>query len=140
MTSWTKVMTSQPLFQSTFILRRPEVAIFADIIKFVTMFIKTIFKDSRKVKRIINYAIYICISWCSKICWFLVKECWCQQNSRGVSRDSYIFWIFLRQGITVPSFIIVEYVWQILGRGGLFTPPPHPSSVISPENAHPEEC
>ena len=33
-----------------FILRRPGVAIFAGIIKIVTMFIKTIFKNSRKVK------------------------------------------------------------------------------------------
>ena len=32
------------LFQKTFILRRPRVAIFADIIKIVTMFIKTILK------------------------------------------------------------------------------------------------
>ena len=54
-TSWTKIMTSKPLFQSTLILRRPGVDIFADIIKIVTMFIKTITKDSRKVKRIRNY-------------------------------------------------------------------------------------
>ena len=40
---------SQPLFKSNFILRRSGVAIFADIIKFVTMFIKKIFKDSGKV-------------------------------------------------------------------------------------------
>ena len=40
---------------ATCILRRTEVVIFADIIKIVTMFIKTIFKDSRKVKRIRNY-------------------------------------------------------------------------------------
>ena len=37
------------------ILRRSRVAIFADIIKIVTMFIKKIIKDPRKVKRIINY-------------------------------------------------------------------------------------
>ena len=42
-------------FQNTFILRRPRVAIFADIIKIATMFIKTIFKNSKKVKRIINH-------------------------------------------------------------------------------------
>ena len=42
-------------FQNILILRRPGVAIFADIIKIVTMFIKTITKDSRKVKRIRNY-------------------------------------------------------------------------------------
>ena len=33
----------------------PSILIFADIIKFVTIFTKTIFKDSRKVKRIRNY-------------------------------------------------------------------------------------
>ena len=57
---------------------------------------------------------YICISWYSKICWFLVNKYWCQQNSSGVSRDSYIFWIFFRWGTTVPSFIIVGYVWRII--------------------------
>ena len=41
-------------FQKIF-LRRPGVAIFADIIKIVTMFIKTILKDSKKVRRIRNY-------------------------------------------------------------------------------------
>ena len=35
-----------------FILKKPRVAIFADINKIVTMFIKTIFKDTKKEKRI----------------------------------------------------------------------------------------
>ena len=43
------------LFEKTLILRRSTVAIFADIIKIVTKFIKTIIKDPRKVKRIRNY-------------------------------------------------------------------------------------
>ena len=38
-----------------FVLRRPGVAIFADIIKIVTMFIKRIYKDLRKIRRIRNY-------------------------------------------------------------------------------------
>ena len=42
-------------FQNTLILRRPGVAIFAGIIKNVTMFIKIFTQDSRKTKRIINY-------------------------------------------------------------------------------------
>ena len=42
-------------FQKTFILKRPGVAIFADIIKIVTMFIKTILKGSIKVSKIKNY-------------------------------------------------------------------------------------
>ena len=45
-------------------LRRPGVAIFADVSKIIATFIKTIFKDSRKVKILRNYVsiIYICIS------------------------------------------------------------------------------
>ena len=35
----------------------PRVAIFAEIIKVVTMFIKIIFKDSKKLKRIRNYVL-----------------------------------------------------------------------------------
>ena len=38
-----------------FILRKPGEAIFPDIIKILTMFIKTNFEDSKKVKRIRNY-------------------------------------------------------------------------------------
>ena len=34
------------------------------------------------------------------------------------------FWIFFRQVITVPSFIILGYVWQILGRGAFLSPHP----------------
>ena len=37
------------------ILRKLIVADFADIIKIATIFVKTIFKDSKKVKRIRNY-------------------------------------------------------------------------------------
>ena len=57
-------------FQNSLILRRPRVAISAHIIKIVNMFIKEIFKDSKKVLKIGNYvssAIYICISSYSKI-------------------------------------------------------------------------
>ena len=60
--------------------------------------------------------IYICISW-YKSWWFPVKKCWCQQNSRDVSHDFYIFGSW---GVTVPSLIIVGCVCQILGRAGLF--------------------
>ena len=57
-------MTPYLLFQNTFVWRRPRVAIFADIIKFVTLRIKVIFKDSKMLKELeIMYqnAIYICI-------------------------------------------------------------------------------
>ena len=45
-------MTSQPFFQNTLILRRPGVAIFADVIKIVNMFIKTIIQDREKLKEL----------------------------------------------------------------------------------------
>ena len=35
-----------------FYFKRPRVALIADIVKLFTMFIETIFKDSKKVKRI----------------------------------------------------------------------------------------
>ena len=63
-TSWTEIMTSQPLFQNVFILRRPRVANFDDIIKIATMFVKKTFKDSKKVRGIRNYVLnknlYLC--------------------------------------------------------------------------------
>ena len=66
MTSWTEIMTSEPLFHNTFILGRPRVAIFADIIKIVTTVIQAIFKDSKKVKKeleiMFKNAIYTFIS------------------------------------------------------------------------------
>ena len=42
-------------FQKALLLRKPGVAIFADIIEIVAMFIKTILKISGKVRRIRNY-------------------------------------------------------------------------------------
>ena len=49
------------------ILRRPRVVIFAEIIKIVNMFIKTITKDSRKVKRIMLKEYIKRIKLCIKI-------------------------------------------------------------------------
>ena len=51
-TSGAKLMTLQPLSQNIFILKRLRAASFADIIKIATIFIKSTFKDSRKIKRI----------------------------------------------------------------------------------------
>ena len=48
-------------------LRRHRVAIFADTIKIITMFTKTIFKDSKNVKRIRNY-----VSKCNLHLYFLI--------------------------------------------------------------------
>ena len=56
-------------FKNIFILRRPRVAIFVDNIKLLTMFIKTIFKDSKKFKRIINY-----VSKCNLYLYSLIQQ------------------------------------------------------------------
>ena len=55
-------MTSQPLFQNNFILRRPRAAIFTDLIKIVNIFIKKIFQDSKKVEIMYQNTIYLCVS------------------------------------------------------------------------------
>ena len=109
----------------TFHLRRPRVTNFPDIIKVSTMFIKTTFNDSKKVKPIGNYALkrnlYLYFLIKQKLL-ISVKKYWRQQNSKGVSRDLYIFWSFFRQVMTVPSFMNVGYVWDILGKWA-FLPP-----------------
>ena len=59
-------MTSWPLFQNTFILRKPGVDIFADIIKIITFYLKKPLQTQEKLKEleILNQnAIYTCISW-----------------------------------------------------------------------------
>ena len=105
--SWAESMTSKPLYQNTFILRRPMVANFAEIVKNLIMFIKKAFKGSKKLKKLDDFR------------W---KKCWCQQRSSGVSRDLYIFWIFSGQGVTVPSAIIARYVRHTLGRVPFLSP------------------
>ena len=64
-------MTSLCFFQNTFILRRPRVAIFADIINILSMVIKKIFikKGSKKVKRVSNH-----VSKCNLYLYFLIQE------------------------------------------------------------------
>ena len=43
------------LFRNSFILRRPSIAIFADIIKIVTMFTRQSLKTQKKIEMIKNY-------------------------------------------------------------------------------------
>ena len=50
--SWKIIMTSNHLFQNTFILTRPRVANFVHIIKIATMFLKTTFKAQTKLKEL----------------------------------------------------------------------------------------
>ena len=86
-----------------------------DTSKLLPCFLKQLLKTQKKLKEweiMYQNPIYTCISWCSKICRFPVKICWCQQNSRDVSSDLYIFWIFFGYNcsIAVQGFIIVGYV------------------------------
>ena len=60
-------MMPQPLFQNNFILKKPRVANFADIIKITTPSIKTILKDSKEVKMIKNYVLK-----CNLFLYFLI--------------------------------------------------------------------
>ena len=80
MTSPTGIMTSQPLFQNTVILRRPGVAIFADIIKIITRFIR---KTQEKLKEL-----EICIKMQSMSVFFDITkfaDFWCK--NANVSRN-----------------------------------------------------
>ena len=63
-------MMSQPLYQNVFILIRSTVANFADIINLQPLLKKPL-KTQKKLKELeikCSNAIYICISWYSKIC------------------------------------------------------------------------
>ena len=90
-TSWTEIMTSKPFFWNAFILRRPRLANSADTNKVASMFIKTNFKNFKRIKNyvctqfLIVYlkpmilciylnAIYIYTSWYNKSFWFSVKN------------------------------------------------------------------
>ena len=117
-------------FQKNLILRRLRVAIFAGIIKIVTLFIKTTHKDSRKIKRIRNYV----SKWCLYL-YFLITNIWqfLVKNS-DVSRTQgmcHVIHIDFGSSLSkillcLPGFIIIRYVWQNLGKGGLFDPHPAP--------------
>ena len=65
--------------------------------------------------------IYICISWYSKICWFPVKNV-DVSKTEGVCHVIYISFGSSLGRVKVPSFIIVGYEWDILGREGVFAP------------------
>ena len=56
-------------FISKYLYFKPRAAIFADIIKIITIFIRTIFKDSKKVKIIRNY-----VSKCNLYLYFLIQQ------------------------------------------------------------------
>ena len=80
------------------------------------MFIKITCKDSEKVERVNNY-----VSERNIYLYFVIKKSFLisaekilmSTERKDVFCNSYIFWIFLREGITVQSFIVAGYVGQI---------------------------
>ena len=134
-TSWTKLWR-QKLFQNTLNLKAPRVAIFADIIKVVTIFIKTIFKDSKKIIKELETILKV-----QSISVFLMQQdlqifgekCWCQQISRGVLRNSHDFWIFFRYNCTNFHHCRI-YMTSFRKRE-----PFYPTPVNNPKKAHPEK-
>ena len=97
-------------------LRKPRVVNFADFIKIAIMFIKITFKDSKKVKQnrkyILKCNLYLYFLNITKVTDFRWKNA-DVTRTQGVRHMIYMFFIFFRKSITVPSFIIVGYVWQI---------------------------
>ena len=51
-TSWTETMWSQPLFQNTYILRRPGVANNVDIIKIAIKLIRAAQQKSKELEKL----------------------------------------------------------------------------------------
>ena len=93
MTWLTEIMTSYALFQNTVILRRSEVAIFADIIKIITKFIKKLFKDSRIKNYVLkcNLYLYLLILENLPISGEKLLMSSKLRSGGGVSRNSYIY-------------------------------------------------
>ena len=132
-------MTLQPLFQNTLILRRSRVAIFADIIKIVNIFIKTIFKDSKKVKRIRNY-----LPKCNLYLYFLI------QQHLPISGEKMLLLAKIMACVTcsIYSLHLLQVRYNCANfhycricvtdfrEGGLSAPSPYLSNL---ENAHPEQ-
>ena len=121
---------SKNLFFKKKKLRRPGIAILLTSSKLWSFLLEKSLKTQEKLEELeIVYlnGIYICISWYSKIRWFLVKKCWCQQNSSGVSLDSYSFFDLLRVSYNCAKFHHCRICVIDFRDGGLFAPPPlHP--------------
>ena len=56
----------------------------------IQIFLGRLESNFKELEIMCSNAIYVCISWYSKICY----KKYCQQNASGVSRDLYIFGIF----------------------------------------------
>ena len=114
------------MFESTFILRRPEVPICHDIIKNVTMFIKNIFKDSRKVKRIRNY-----VSKCNLYLHFLIRQNLIISGEKvlmSAELKGCVTWFIYFLGLLEVRYSCAKFHYRIcvtdFRKGGPFCPSP----------------
>ena len=94
--------------------KKARVAIFADIIKIVTIFIKTIFKNSKKWKELLDIA---------KFAYFDVSRT--QRVCHVIHNFLDLFWV----RYNFAKFVIIGCFKDF--RAGAFWPPP-PPSVSSP--------
>ena len=127
-----------PLFWNTFILGRPGLADFADVIKIATTFIKTTLKDSKKIQRIRHYLFK-----CNLYLYFFISQellISCEKMLMSAELKGCVAWFiyfldllqaryncakFHHCGLCVINFRV----------GSHFIFPP---SVGSSENTHPE--
>ena len=140
MTSWTEIMTLSPFFQKILILRRPGVAIFADIIKIVITFIKTILKYSRKVRKSRSY-----VSKWNLYLYFLTQQNFLLFGKKllmSAESKGFFTWFIqvldlLQVRYNCAKFHHCRICVTDFREGGSFCPPSLPS-MSSPEKAHPE--
>ena len=119
------VIISYSLLQNTFVLRRPRVAIFSEIIKIITMFTEKIFKDSKKFQKTeIMYQNAILSAF---------PDFWWKNadvsRTQGVCHVIYMCFVMTgKVRYDCASFIIVGYCVTVFREGPLFAP--HPSTAL----------
>ena len=89
-------MTSQPLHENAFNLRRPTVANFADIIKIPTIIKKTLKKTQNRLKEleihVFKCNLYLCFLVLQSLLIFGEKIL--SAELKWCARDLHVFWIF----------------------------------------------
>ena len=104
------------------------------------MFIKAIFKESTKVKSIKNNVSKLSLYPCFLIQQNLVifgEKMLISAELKGCATWFIYFLVLLWVRYNCAKFIIAGYVWQILGRGTFFAPPPLPLILEQPQGDPP---
>ena len=73
-----------------------------------------------------------------KMCWFTVKKLWCQQESRGVSRDLYIFVSSLGKVKLYQVSSLQNICDRFLGAETFLPPSPPPPPPSPHQSADPK--